>query len=255
MDLILCSGGIGGYRRKGSVEDLSGRVFGRLTVCGPVERRDKTTYWCCKCGCGKTKWVVAAKLKNGHTRSCGCLHSSSGRCSIGLDAAPRQVKDRTGERHGRLVVIERSPSRDGRLGKSWICRCDCGKEVAVRGQHFNGKEQASCGCLARENASRAVRFNFAGRWRQIIPTERPAAWALLKGYESGALRRGLAFELTADDFSVLTKDVCFYCGAPPHRSYRGNRSSGRYTYNGIDRLDNALGYVTGNGRFVPLNTK
>ena len=61
-------------------EDLISRRFGRLTVieyggvrvtpCGA-----KRHMWRCLCDCGKEKIVEAGHLKNGHTKSCGCLHN------------------------------------------------------------------------------------------------------------------------------------------------------------------------------------
>lgn len=58
-------------------EDLTGKVFGRLTVLRAAEQRSKQGYiqWVCQCNCrDKTIIVVPSyKLKYGHTRSCGCL--------------------------------------------------------------------------------------------------------------------------------------------------------------------------------------
>ena len=51
-------------------------------------------------------------------------------------------------------------------------------------------------------------------------------------YKTGALKRGLVFELTAEEFNALTTAVCFYCG-----------TSGP---NGVDRQDNHVGYTVGN---------
>lgn len=61
--------------------DLTGRVFGRLTV---IEKSDKYCYegksnlpriqWRCKCECGKEVLVTGKSLRSGNTRSCGCLN-------------------------------------------------------------------------------------------------------------------------------------------------------------------------------------
>ena len=58
--------------------DLTGQLFGRLTVIGRVESRfspqgKPRTHWLCSCACGNSATVNVAKLRNGHTRSCGCL--------------------------------------------------------------------------------------------------------------------------------------------------------------------------------------
>lgn len=50
-------------------EDLSGRKFGRLKAISYEGNRK----WKCLCDCGKECLVSASHLKNGHTRSCGCL--------------------------------------------------------------------------------------------------------------------------------------------------------------------------------------
>lgn len=50
--------------------DLSGRTFGRLTV----QHYAGDGFWQCVCECGNGYRVKTERLKNGHTRSCGCLH-------------------------------------------------------------------------------------------------------------------------------------------------------------------------------------
>jgi|GEM_PF-218872 len=60
-----------------AAHDLSGLVFGRLTVIDRADvvkrRRGQGAKWNCQCECGKTKTVGAAALKSGATQSCGCL--------------------------------------------------------------------------------------------------------------------------------------------------------------------------------------
>jgi hypothetical protein len=57
-----------------SVIDLTGQRFGRLLV---IKRHfcksGKGSSWVCQCECGGTKIVRAAQLKQGYTKSCGCL--------------------------------------------------------------------------------------------------------------------------------------------------------------------------------------
>lgn len=61
-------------------EDLTGRIFGRLTVIKQVDdyidnRGKHYARWMCRCSCGENKIVIVrgSDLKNGHTLSCGCL--------------------------------------------------------------------------------------------------------------------------------------------------------------------------------------
>lgn len=58
--------------------------------------------------------------------------------------------DITGKRFGRLLVERKTiPDRWGVT--QWICLCDCGKEVVVRGKHMKTGVTKSCGCLKQEN--------------------------------------------------------------------------------------------------------
>lgn len=59
-------------------EDLIGRKFERLTVIGRAEdyvspSGKHVARWLCRCDCGNEKIVLGARLKNGGTKSCGCL--------------------------------------------------------------------------------------------------------------------------------------------------------------------------------------
>lgn len=56
-----------------SLEDLTGKEFGRLTVMHRANNRGKATMWHCKCQCGNEVDIAAASLKNGTSQSCGCL--------------------------------------------------------------------------------------------------------------------------------------------------------------------------------------
>jgi DNA-binding phage protein len=66
-----------------------------------------------------------------------------------------ELKDFTGQRLGRLTVIE---SRDS--GWSYLCRCDCGVERSYTRQYIRARKTQSCGCLQRERAAAANRKKF-----------------------------------------------------------------------------------------------
>lgn len=63
-----------------------------------------------------------------------------------------QVKDLTGQRFGRLVVLR----RNGQYGKTtraaWLCVCDCGAHLTVDGSNLRRGLSKSCGCLKAEVA-------------------------------------------------------------------------------------------------------
>lgn len=54
----------------------TGEKFGRLTVLGRAENsRDGAVRWRCRCECGQGIEVRSKYLRNGKTRSCGCLRA------------------------------------------------------------------------------------------------------------------------------------------------------------------------------------
>lgn len=63
----------------GIIKDLTGRVFGRLTVIDLLDKRDNfgRTVWLCRCSCGKQCNVTGFNLSSGHTTSCGCAKADS----------------------------------------------------------------------------------------------------------------------------------------------------------------------------------
>lgn len=136
--------------------DLVGKTFSRLTVISFNERNEKgVNMWNCMCECGNDVIVRGDTLRNGMTKSCGCLsrevHTESGRKSKGRVSSRR--KDLQGKRFGRLLVIgphvvEGRPFR-------WHCICDCGKESFPLTNHLISGHTQSCGCLGLENATKA----------------------------------------------------------------------------------------------------
>ena len=57
--------------------------------------------------------------------------------------------DLTGQRFGRLVVVERAGSTQ-RGQATWLCRCDCGNETAVVANSLRRGNTNSCGCIHSE---------------------------------------------------------------------------------------------------------
>lgn len=57
-------------------------------------------------------------------------------------------QDLTGNKYGRLIVIE----RDGRKNKrtTWRCKCECGNEKVIAGADLKSGRVHSCGCLKKE---------------------------------------------------------------------------------------------------------
>jgi len=90
--------------------------------------------------------------------------------------------------------------------------------------------------------SRWTTVNHRGDSRSCLTT--------LRGrYTHGARERNLVFELTNKQFRELTKENCWYCGIRPAQICRNTGKQSKknpdayYLYNGIDRVDNTIGYT------------
>lgn len=68
---------------------------------------------------------------------------------ISKDYHKNKIKDITGQRFGRLTVIERADS--DKYGQSkWLCKCDCGDLKIIKTNSLTTGNTKSCGCMARE---------------------------------------------------------------------------------------------------------
>ena len=120
-----------------SEQSLIGKKFGKLLVLEYAGRssQNKIQYRC-KCDCGKETVVIGAHLKNGNTKSCGCLQKEINRKVNG--------KDELGHIYGKLKVIAFDGSKDGNLW--WKCQCTCGNIISVNGVFLRNGNTSSCGC-------------------------------------------------------------------------------------------------------------
>jgi hypothetical protein len=113
--------------------DMTGRKCGKLTVIGPAKDR---RFWRCRCECGETTVVAGTKLRNGYTRSCGCLR--------GVPQALGAGTSLVGRKFGRLTAEKFEGNR------RWACRCECGKRIVTNGPALTRGMTQSCGCLRQE---------------------------------------------------------------------------------------------------------
>lgn len=55
--------------------DITGQVFGRLTVIGSAGSANNRALWLCRCECGNEHVAQGKLLRKGAVKSCGCLRS------------------------------------------------------------------------------------------------------------------------------------------------------------------------------------
>ena len=128
------------------LDNLIGRTYGKLTVINRDENKHGKTYWKCKCECGNIVTVNSYCLKSGQTKSCGCINKEL--------MSEKFLDDLTGQRFGRLTVIERAedyivPSINKHQVR-WLCKCDCGNITYVTSSNLKNHKTNSCGCYKKE---------------------------------------------------------------------------------------------------------
>lgn len=224
------------------VNDISGRIFGVLTATSDVDFRTngKSTraYWRCRCVCGQEKWVRSSSLLSGDTTSCGCNKSSSiSKVKKGRASTIFQ-NDLMGKRFGRLTVTEESVRASSGKSKvtKWKCVCDCGAVKWVQRSSLMSGQSRSCGCLQKDTVS-------------FIRSLEPGTAAknlIFSQYKLRAQRKNLSFELSQNEFIEISQKPCHYCGSLHSNKCIAEGLNGEFRYNGIDRIDNELGYLSSN---------
>ena len=125
---------------KKRIKDLSGQTFGKLKVIRRAsENRHGRVGWVCECKCGNECIVTGHELKQGKTKSCGCLKKEQ-----------TTAVDLTNRLFGRLTARFPTGERDYKGSIIWHCTCACGEETDVPQDSLMSKNTQSCGCLKKE---------------------------------------------------------------------------------------------------------
>ena len=134
------------YHKEKAFIDLTGEKFGRLTVIKEsyVDKK-RERVWECQCDCGNITYVTTHSLMHGVTKSCGCLVKENGK-----KIKEQRSLDLTGQKYGRLTVIEKSDKKNIKNKELWKCVCDCGNTeyVYASTRDLRRGHVLSCGCLA-----------------------------------------------------------------------------------------------------------
>lgn len=132
----------------GKMRDLTGQVFGKLTVLECVGKIDgKNYYWRCQCECGNQKIIRGNNLtKTNGTKSCGCLIAE--KINKYNEQQSEKAKIPIGTKIGKLTVVEDLGMREqvpGHNRRWYKCQCECGRTHEVMGNMLKQKQVLSCG--------------------------------------------------------------------------------------------------------------
>ena len=156
----------------------------------------------------------------------------------------KKAEDITGQRNGRLVVLERTePANRKEKDRNayWRCVCDCGKEVVVHTGNF--KTCQSCGCLRKERGKTHPNYQGVG----------DLSLTYFNKLKFIANRRSITFDVNMQYLWNLFQSQngrCPYTGLEltmpidKHDLACGNRTAS------LDRIDSSEGYIAGNLQWV-----
>lgn len=222
------------------MHDLKGLKFGRLTVLEKAENHKTpngsiVTMWKCQCDCGNIVVRSQQNLRNAKYPSCGCWKQEL--------TSQRKLEDFTGQRFGRLVVIERAETTH--VSTRWKCKCDCGNECIVLAQNLKKGHTISCGCYRKEIIPKQ-KFIHGYRHTRIY-----AVYGKIKDRCNNPNNprfkdyggRGIKM---CEEWLNNPKAFCDWAYA---NGYREDAPYGECT---IDRIDNFKGYSPENCRIVSL---
>lgn len=158
-----------------------------------------------------------------------------------------------GKKFGRLFVL--ADAGNNKYGKSqWKCKCDCGNIIIRSCSHLcrkiKGAEHQSCGCWAKELSSERGK----NQKHNLKPKGQYGFNCVYQKYKYTAKINNRIFDLTKNEFLLLTQSNCWYCGNPPsnvcygyHKNIKKEtQEHSAYIYNGIDRIENSKGYILSN---------
>lgn len=133
-------GSCGCLRKK---KDLTGQVFGELTVIRFEGYYKKNPKWICKCSCGQEVSVFENGLKAGFTVNCGAvIHQEC-----------------IGKKFGRLTVCPEIIYGNKHRMRKYLCKCDCGNYIYSTLGNLTSGNTKSCGCLERELNTKRIEQN------------------------------------------------------------------------------------------------
>lgn len=172
--------------------------------------------------CGRTQ-IYSKKegLNRAIKKDCVCVYCAN----VGRKIT--KYIDETHNVYGKLTVLGRESTENVTF---WLCRCLCGTVVRRMGRALRASkklEQTPCCDDCRGIGKGESALN-----------------AMFRGYVHSARKRKLEFKLSKIDFSSIVEQNCYYCNEKPR--VRKPEMNGGCVVNGIDRLDNTVGYIIEN---------
>jgi hypothetical protein len=199
---------------------LDGDKFGSFEVVLPYVMKSKSgmSFHGAVCvTCGSRKVLIRTSLTKKGDCKCNKAHPN------------RKNNIKIGDIFGKWTVIDVYSHRRKGRGYTHTCRCECGQEKQVAGVNLLSLGSRQCvNCRGKEKTKRTPQEHLFYRTKR------------------SAVARGIEVQISLGEFSEIIINDCFYCGASP--VIRSVTVSGPIPFksNGVDRVNNDIGYLKGN---------
>jgi 5-methylcytosine-specific restriction endonuclease McrA len=246
----------------------------------------RTYNWLCKCDCGTSKIIANLVLKRGESKSCGCLKNEIPLLKNPGETSFNSLFYNYKRNAEKRDIPFNMSKEDFKLTTSLNCfYCNDPPSQIISKSHsnrelvlehskyiYNGIDRinsnlgysksnivACCWkCNVAKNdmdveefKNRVIRINSYNEMvlygDQFFSNEIDNSHYIKSGigvvlcyYKRNARYRGVSFKLNRSQFYMLNKSNCFYCGDKPYSICR------KYVFNGVDRVNNELGYIINN---------
>lgn len=184
----------------------------------------------CRCECGTERLVLVTKIRNGNSKSCGCLSREINRA--------RTIIDLSGKKIGWIQVVSIATEKPKVKYRTtwWNCFCElCKKQCIMSTSSLRTESTKSCGC-----------HRLSKRWKESVGEFPKYHW---KSIKKGAIDRN--YEITIDmkycwELFLKQNKRCSLSGLD--LTFKGPNS--KVVTASLDRINSSEGYIRGNVQWV-----
>lgn len=138
----------------GKAKDYSNQIIGDYKVLYRTEQQNSSreAFWLCQCTKCKTYRIIKSKILKSYPCKCLCNY------------------DLTNKKFDKLTVLYDTNKITSSNHKIWHCKCDCGNECDIDGEHLKNGNTKSCGCSKSESMIDLTNQRF-GKLTTLYPTD------------------------------------------------------------------------------------
>lgn len=124
-----------------------------------------------------------------------------------------------------LNIVRTNGSKD-----YWKVLCSCGNVITSRIDNI--KKKTTCSCITTSS-----------QFKNLTEHNKAISQSFYS-YKNKALKRGYTWDITVETYYKLVTDNCYYCNEKPLNNAKAKNQS--FILNGIDRINNSIGYKENN---------